>query len=259
MTILPGLLLAAAAAAPAKAPAPLRLQRVVLAAPTRDALHITLHAPALASPLVAGMAAQRLTLGAAKVPLPGAVDVTATGGETRAEFDVALATVPETVMAVDPNRAPVLWEGLAAGGAVVLAIGGTVDLGDPGESELPVRELYRTFVTLTDFTVTPGLAAVNVHCLVGLYNPFSFEVAATRIALKVTAGDATVLAVERPGFRLRARQRSDVLVDQDVPFADAAAGAAAFLRGEAAEMRGGVTLRTPQGDRVVPLQMRVQR
>ena len=262
MPILLSLIIAAGGAVavpPAKAPTALRLERVTVAVRTRDLLRVTLHAPAQKVPLSSGMASQRLTLGAARIPLADTVDVTVGGGETRAEFDVRLADVPEAVMSMDPNRAPVLWEGLGAGGAAVLAIGGTVDLGDPGEVEVPVRDVYREYVTLTDFTVNPGLAAVNVHGLLGLYNPFAFEVAASKIELKVTAGESTVLAIERPGFRLRARQRSDVLIDQDVPFAEAAAGVAAFLKGEPATVRGVLTLRTPQGDRVIPLQLRVQR
>ncbi len=262
MPILLSLIIAAGgavAAPPANAPAALRLERVNVAVRTRDLLRVTLHAPARKAPLSSGMASQRLTLGAARVPLADAVDVTLDGGETRAEFDVRLADVPEAVMAIDPNRAPVLWEGVTSGGSVVLAIAGTVDLGDPGEVEVPVRDVYREYVTLTDFAVDPGLAAVSVRGLLGLYNPFAFEVAASRIELKVMAGESTVLAIERPGFRLRARQRSDVLIDQDVPFADAAAGVAAYLKGEPATVRGALTLRTPQGDRVIPLQLRVQR
>jgi hypothetical protein len=262
MPIVASLLLALVGAVvppPAKTLGPLRLERVTVALRTRDVLDITLHAPSPAARPASGMTAQRLTFGAARIPLAGAVDATVGAGETRVDFDVRLADVPEGVLAVDPNRAPVLWEGLGPGGAVVLAVGGTVDLGDPGEVEVPVTELYRAYVTLTDFTVNPGLSAVNVHGLLGLYNPFAFEIAASRIELRVTAGPATVLEVQRPGFRLRARQRSDVLVDQDVPFADAAAGVAAFLKGEPAVAQGALVLRTPQGDRSVPLQLRVER
>ena len=111
-------------------------------------------------------------------------------------------------------------------------------------------------MTLADFTVVPGLAAVTVRGLLGLYNPFAFEVAATRIELTVTAGAYTVLAMQRPGFRLRPGQRSDLLLDQDVPLADAAGGMAAVMKGEPAMLRGELTLRTPQGDRVIPLQLR---
>ena len=260
MPIVPILLLVAAGAAPPPPSTPvLRLQRMTVAVRTSDLLHVTLHAPEPPGPPASGITTQRLTVGEASIPLADAADVTVGGGETRVDFDVRLTVVPEGVLAVDPNRAPVRWEGIGAGGAVVLAIGGTLDLGDPGEVEVPTRDLYHAYVTLTDFTVNPGLAAVNVHGLLGLYNPFAFEVTATKIELKVTAGEATVLTMERPGFRLRARQRSDVLIDQDVPFAEAAAGMAAFLKGEPATARGALTLRTLQGDRIIPLQLRVQR
>lgn len=255
MPILCAVMMTAAAhlAAPASV-APLRLERVTVALPSRELLRVTLTAPATKP--AAGMVAQRLTLGGVRIPVATAVDVTAAGGETRADFDVQLAGVPESVLGLDPNRVPLLWEGLDGAGAPVLAIGATVDLGDPGEVQLPVAGLYRQFATFTDFTVTPGLAAVNVRGLLGLYNPFSFDVVATRIELAVTVGPQAVLTAKRPGFRLRAGQRSDVLVDQDVPLADAAGGVAAFLRGEPALLEGTLVLRTPQGERAVPLHMR---
>ncbi|MGD1147068.1 MAG: hypothetical protein ABR961_03845 [Thermoanaerobaculaceae bacterium] len=262
MPIVLSLLLTAAGALappPARTAAPLRLQRLTVAVRTRDLLHVTLHAPESPGAPASGMSAQRLTLGAARIPLAEAVDVTFGGGETRTDFDVRLAEVTADVLAVDPNRAPVLWEGVGAGGAVVLAMGGTLDFGDPGEVEVSLKDLYRAYVTLTDFTVMPGLAAVTVRGLLGLYNPFGFEVAATKIELKVTAGATTVLTVQRPGFRLRAQQQSDVLLDQDVPLADAAEGVAAFMKGEPAMLQGALVLRTPQGDRVIPLHMSVAR
>ncbi|MBZ5587110.1 MAG: hypothetical protein LAO05_00960 [Acidobacteriia bacterium] len=262
MPIVAGLLLAAAGvvAPPAvKTAAPLRLQGVTVAVRSRDVLHVTLRAPAPPGPPASGMNAQRLTLGAAQIPLPEAVDVTIGGGESRADFDVRLADVPEDVLTVDPNRAPVAWEGVGPGGTAVLAMAGTLDFGDPGEVEVPIKDVYRAYVTFTDFTINPGLSAVNVHGLLGLYNPFGFEVAATKIELKVTAGTHTVIAMQRPGFKLRPRQRSDVLLDQDVPFADAAGGMAAFLKGEPAMVEGELVLRTPHGDRVIPLQLRAQR
>ncbi len=261
MTVGPTLLLVAAAAAarPASAPAPLRLARVSLAVETRDVLRATLHAAAAPAPPASGLVSQRLTLGGVRIPLAGAPDVTLGGGETRADLEIRLADDPDGVLALDPNRLPVAWEGVGRDGAVELAVAGTVDLGDPGETEVPVRDLYQAYVTLSDFAVTPGLAAVNVHGLLGLYNPFAFEVAATRIELKVTAGPHTVLAMQRGGFKLRPRQRGDVLIDQDVPLAEAAGGVAAFLGGQPALLEGAVVLRTPLGDRPVPLRMSVAR
>ncbi len=243
------------AVAPPSVAAPLRLERVTVSLPSRDVLRVKLSAPPPAT-LAAGMSAQRLTLGGVRIPLATPVDVTVAGGETRADFDVRLADVPEGVLGFDPNRVPLLWEGLDGAGAAVLAIGATVDLGDPGEVQLPVADVYHAYATLTDFTVTPGLSAVNVHGLLGLFNPFSFDVVATRIELTVKVGTQTVLTTTRPGFRLRAGQRSDVLVDQDVPLADAAGGVGAFLRGEPAVLEGTLVLRTPQGVRAVPLHMR---
>ena len=253
------LLAAAVAAAAHPAPAPLRLERVALAVRTRDVLHVTLRAAAPAAPPASGLVSQRLAVGDVRVPLPGTPDVTVASGETRADFEVRLADVPDGILALDPNRAPVVWEGIGRDGAVVLALAGTVDLGDPGETEVPAKDLYRTYASFTDFTVNPGLAAVNVHGLLGLYNPFSFEVAATRIELKVTAGAHTVLAMQRGGFKLRPGQRSDVLIDQDVPLADAAGGLGAFLKGDPAVLEGTLVLRTPRGDRPVPLRMSVAR
>jgi hypothetical protein len=236
--------------------APLRLAHLSVALPSRELLRVTLTAPAPAAQLATGMNSQRLTLGGVRIPLATPVDVTVAGGQTRADFDVRLAGVPEGVLGLDPNHVPLLWEGLDGAGAPVLAVGGTVDFGDPGDVHLPVADLYHAYATLTGFTVTPGLAAVNVHGLLGLFNPFSFDVVVTRVELAVTAGTQMVLATRRPGFRLRAGQRSDVLVDQDVPLADAAGGVAAFLRGESAVLEGTLILRTPQGERAVPLHMR---
>ena len=257
MPILTLVLIAAthAAARPA-APAPLRLERVTVALPSREVLRVTLTGPAPAGALAAGMSAQRLSLAGVRIPLATPVDVTVEGGRTRADFDVRLADVPEGILALDPNRVPLLWEGLDRAGAPVLAVGGTVDLGDPGEVQLPLADLTRAYTSVSDFTVTPGLSAVSVHALVGLFNPFSFDVVATRVELAVVVGSQPVLEVRRPGFRLRAGKRSDVLVDQDVPLADAAGGVGAFLKGEPAVLDGTLVLRTPNGERAVPLHMR---
>ncbi len=254
MPIIHTLILAAVAHAAAN-PAPLRVQRITVTVPDPDLVRVTLHAPP--SPGVqSGLAGQRLRLGEVSVQIASAVDVTVGSGETRIDFDVKLNLVPEAVLGLDPNRMPVLWEGLGAGGAPVLAVGGTVDLGDPGETELPLTGLYRAYARLSDLKLTPSLTAVSVHALLSLYNPFGFEVVATGIEYRLTVGSQTILSGKRPGFRLRAGRRSDVLIEQDVPLGDAAGGAAAFLRGEAAQLDGTLTLRTPQGDRPIPLQLR---
>lgn len=255
MPIVHALILAAAAHAATPTPAPLRVQRVTVEVPNRDLLRVTLHAAA-SQGLRSGLSGQRLRLGEASVPLATPADVTVGSGETRIDFDVKLNSVPEAVLGLDPNRMPVLWEGLDAGNAPVLSARGTIDLGDPGEVELPLAGLYRAYARLSDLKVTPSLSAVSVHALLSLYNPFGFDVVAVGLEYRLTVGSQTVLSARRPGFRLRAGQRSDVLIEQDVPFGDAAGGAAAFLRGEPAMLEGTLTVRTPQGERPIPLQMR---
>ena len=254
MPIVHALILAAAAHAATPGAAPLRVQRISVAVPDPDLLRVTLHA-APSPGVQSGLAGQRLRLGEAPVPLESAVDVTVGGGETRIDFEVKLRTVPEAVLGLDPNRMPVLWEGLSAGGAPVLAAGGTIDLGDPGEVELPLAGLYRAYARLSDVKLTPSLAAVSVHALLSLYNPFGFDVVATGLEYRLVVGSQTVLSATRPGFRLRAGQRSDVLIEQDVPFGDVAGGAAAFMRGEPAVLEGTLTVRTPQGERAIPLHL----
>ncbi len=254
------LALAAAPAAPSgPAPAPLRLQHVVVRLPDRELVHVTLHAAAPDHKLAAGLAAQRLALGAARVPLSAPADVTVDSTETRADFDLRLRDVPEAVLAEDPNRMPVRWEGLDGNGAVVLAVAGTVDLGDRGDVEVPLADLYRAYATLSDFTVTPGLAAVTVHGLLGLFNPFAFDVVVAGVELHVKVGSQAILDAKRPGFRLRAGQSSDVLIEQDVPLGDVAGGMTALLRGEPAVLEGVIVLRTPKGDRPIPIELRAAR
>jgi len=249
------LLLAAAAQAVTSSSPPLAVQRISVAVPDPDRVQVTVHA-ARGPGVRAGLAGQRLRLGAVPVPLDSPVDVTVAGDETQIDFEVKLRTVPEAVLALDPNRMPVLWEGFGSGGAPVLAAGGTIDLGDPGEVELPLAGLYRAYARLSDVKLTPSLAAVSVHALLSLYNPFGFDVVATGLEYRLVVGSQSVLSAKRPGFRLRAGQRSDVLIEQDVPFGDVAGGAAAFLRGEPAVLEGTLTVRTPQGERAIPLQLR---
>jgi len=249
------LLLAAAAQAATSSSPPLAVQRISVAVPDPDRVQVTVHA-ARSPGVRADLAGQRLRLGAVPVPLDSPVDVTVGGGETQIDFEVKLRTVPEAVLGLDPNRMPVLWEGFGSGGAPVLAAGGTIDLGDPGEVELPLAGLYRAYARLSDVKLTPSLAAVSVHALLSLYNPFGFDVVATGLEYRLVVGSQAVLSAKRPGFRLRAGRRSDVLIEQDVPFGDVAGGAAAFLRGEPALLEGTLTVRTPQGERAIPLQLR---
>jgi hypothetical protein len=209
--------------------------------------------------VASGLAGQRLRLGDAVVPLATPVDVTVGEGETRVDFDVRLREVPDSVLGLDPNRVPVLWEGLDAAAAPVVVVSGTVDFGDPGEVELPLAALYRVYARLSDLSITPSLSAVSVRALISIYNPFGFDVVATGLQYRLTVGNQSVLAGKQPGFRLRAGRRSDVLVEQDVPLADAMGGAAEFVHGAPAQLEGTLTIRTPTGERIVPLLLQAQR
>jgi hypothetical protein len=253
--IIQAMVVAAAAHALLVSPAPARLQRVTVEIPDRDVLRVTLHA-APTRAMRSGLTGQKLRLGDVPVPLATPVDVTVGGGETRVDFDVKLRAVPEAVLALDPNRMAVLWEGLDAGGASVLAVGGTVDLGDPGEVELPLIGLYRAYARLSDLRLTPSFSALSVHALLSLYNPFGFEVVATGIEYRLAVGNQTVLAGKRPGFRLRGGQHSDLLIEQDLSLSEAVGGAAAFAHGAPAQLQGTLTIRTPQGERPIPLLLR---
>jgi len=255
VTVTALVLLVASAAVPVPPVTPVRLQRIALALPDRDVVRVTLHAAAAAGPVRVGLAGQRLLLGDGPVPLETPADVTLAGGETRVDFDVKLRSVPEKVLALDQHRMPVLWEGVDARGVPVLAVGGTVDLGDPGEVELAATKVYDAYAHISDGRVTPSLAAVGVHALLSLYNPLGFDVVATGLEYRLAVGAQQVLAAKRPGFKLRAGQRSDVLIEQDVPFGDVAGGVAAFLNGEAAQFDGSLVIRTPDGERVIPLHL----
>ena len=258
MMLVYALVLIAAARAAAPGPTPVRLQRVTIEVPDRDLVRVTLHAAA--GPAIrTGFVGQRLRLGDSAVPLATPVDVTVGEGETRVDFDLKLRQAPEAILAIDPNRVPVLWEGLDGAAAPVLAVGGTVDLGDSGEVNLPLAALYRAYARLSDLSITPSLTAVSVRALISLYNPFGFDVVATGFAYRLTVGGQSVLAGKQPGFRLRAGQHSDVLVEQDLPLADAMGGAAAFVHGAPAQLEGTLTIRTPTGERIVPLLLQAQR
>src|SRR4030042_2700195 len=80
------LLLAAAAQAATSSSPPLAVQRISVAVPDPDRVQVTVHAAP--SPGVrAGLAGQRLRLGAGPVPLASPVDVTVGGGEKHSDFE----------------------------------------------------------------------------------------------------------------------------------------------------------------------------
>ena len=254
--LLAALVLAAAAPAPKATATPnpvveIPLKRVVVAFPTPDEAVVTLHGDGreLAVP---ELGSQRLKLGDVDVPLPAAPDVKVTPGGSSATFKVVLKTVPEGVLALDPYATRVRWEALGAKGKPVLAVRGTVNMADKNQVELPTDDLTSHYARLDDYTATPSGLTVGVRLLLSLYNPFAFEVVATGLEYRLEVGGNEVIAAQRPGFRLRPEQRSDVLVEQDVPLADLASSLASLLARKPATFSGVLKLQTPKGERHIP-------
>jgi hypothetical protein len=242
--------------AKAAEPPTTRLIKVSLDLPSPEVVRVTLHGAPLPGGVPSGVASQRVTLGGdVAIPIEGAVALVGDAASTNASFDLRLREVPERVLSLDPNRLAVRWEGLDAKGTAVVAVAGTPDLGDPGDAELPLRKLYDAYARLAQVDVTPGLTSVHVRSSLSLLNPLGFDIAVVRAVATLRVGTQTVLTVQRPGFRLRAGQRSEVPIEQDVALADMAGGMAGLLRGDPAGLDGTLVIHTAQGDREVPLHL----
>jgi len=165
--------------------------------------------------------------------------------------------VPEAVLGVPIEVLPVRWEGRDARGEVVLSIMGELNPNDANRLALPVDKLMDSYAHLADVSVTPGLSEVVFRGLVSLYNPFAFDVVATRLTYRITVGTEEVMAGARPGFRLRAATASDVLIEQGAPLANVAAGVLGAVVGrQPVRLDGTIGIRGPQGDRAIPLRLR---
>jgi hypothetical protein len=237
----------------AAAPSPLPLQRVVVTLPSREVVRFVLYAPPVAGDLAKAIVGQRVSVGAVEIPVATSVRVEGTATQTVTTFEVKLADVPAAVLGVDPATVAARWEGLDAGKRIVAAIDGTLDMDDRNRLEVPTKAFYDAFVRVGDLFATPGSGGVTVHALVSLYNPFSFEVVATSFEYHLAVGSQKVLEGKHPGLRLRPRQSSDVLIEQDVALSDLAGGLGEVLRRRQPTMTGALVIRTPSGDRLVPL------
>ena len=249
--LLAALVLTAAPVAPVTE---LRLRRAELGLPSADRAAVVLHgeghgpAPALA--------AQRFRLGDTTVPVDGVPDLAMTPSTSTVRLAVDLARVPDGVLDLNPYAVPVHWEGLDAKGKPVLVLAGILNLADQGQVELPARQMVELYASLADYSATPQGLQVHVRVLLNLTNPFSFEITATGLRYRLRVGDTEILASSRPGFRLRPRGRSDVLIEQDVPLAQLAGGVAALLARQPATLDGVMSIRTPRGERHIPLELR---
>jgi hypothetical protein len=230
----------------------LHVSKATVALPGPDEAVITLHAQGREGEPRA-ISRQGLRLGDVKVSLPTAPEVQVTPGGSMVTFHVLLRTLPEDVLALDPYAIPVRWEGQDAKGKPVVVLTGSLNLADRGQVELPMEDLTRHYARLADYSATPNGLNVAVRALLNLYNPFGFEVVATGLKFRLEVGGQEVLASQRPGFRLRATQHSDVLVEQDVPLAQLASSLAAFMAHKPATLNGVLGIRTPKGEREIPI------
>lgn len=239
---------------PAAAPTPLPIRQVRIDLPSRERAAVTLIVPAPRGPMPP-LAAQTLATGGVVIPLRGAPVVTGEAGEARVSLEVNLSDAPEAILGLDANRLPVRWEGLDARGKPVLVATGLVDLGDREQVEVPIRRVQDLYTKVGRLTMAPGPGGLSVRVLLGMHNPFAFDVVVKGLAFQLAVDGNAIMSGARPGFRLRGMQSSDVLIEQDVPLVDLAGGAAAVLGGATAELTGHLTVRTPNGDRYIPLQV----
>lgn len=241
------------AAAVQMLPVPLRLQRVVLDLPTRDQAVVVLHGEGRDGVRMPVLKGQRLRVGDLAIPVSSPPDATVAAPASRVAVTVTLRQVGEGILDIDPSAVPVRWEGLDEKGRVVLSLAGVIDLADRAQAELPAEKLQEHFARLVDYSVVPTGLLVHVRVLLGVYNPFAFDVVATGLDYRLEIGGAPVLDSHRDGFRLRAAQRTEVLVEQTLPLLDLASGVTAFLAGRPATFTGVLGLRTPKGERGIPI------
>lgn len=248
--LLAAVIVAAAVQAP---PVTLRLQRAVLDLPTRDQAVVVLHGEGRGGVRAPVLKSQRLRVGELTIPVSSPPDATVAASGSRVSATVALRQVGEGIRDIDPSAVLVRWEGLDGKGRVVLSLAGVIDLADRAQAELPAEKLREHYARLADYSVVPTGLLVHVRVLLGVYNPFAFEVVATGLDYRLEIGAVPVMDSHRGGFRLRAAQRTDVLVEQTLPLLDLASGVTAFLAGRPATFTGVLGLRTPKGERGIPI------
>jgi hypothetical protein len=255
--LVPMMLLAALLAPPAEGTPPalspaVPMQATTIENPTADLARVTVIArSAKTAPTAATR--QRLVLGDVEIPLAAAPRLTCDAMLCKTVFDLELARVPEGILALEPSALPLRWEALGADGRPVIAIADTVNLWDRDKVSVSIDRLNQLYSEVTDLALAPRGLSIDARLLIRLYNPFSFDIVATGISYKLTIGGNVVLESRRAGFRLRSRQRSDVRLDEEVGLGQAAAGLAAFLRSDPAVLDGFIVIRTPKGDKSLPL------
>jgi hypothetical protein len=231
----------------------LALERVVIESPSADQAQIMLSASVAPAAVVSTLTAHRLLLGDAVIPLDQSPTLACDAKGCQARATVTLRNVPEAILELDPARVPVRWEGLA-GKRVALVISGDVALADRNQVQFPVERMQTLYGKLVSYSLTPHGTTLAVKALLSLYNPFAFEVTVTSLKVKLAVGSYTVVDSTRPGFRLRPQKSGDVLVEEEVGLGEMAGALTAFLGGAPATLDGKVVIRTPRGERGIPLQ-----
>lgn len=252
----PAALLAIALAAAAHAAGPPRaasLNTVKLAFPDRDTALVTLIAtPSVPLP-TSEFAEHRLTIGSIAIPLRSPATLDGGNIQARISFAVKLADVPEAVLDLPFEQVPVRWFGLDRTGAATVVVAGIMDVRDRSMVEVKDDDLRRNFGRLGPVDVNPSLGALGVRVLLSVFNPFRFDLVATKLTYKLTVGGQPLLDGTHAGVRLRAGQNSDVMLEESVTLTDAASAAAGLMRQAAVELAGTLTLRTPEGEREFPI------
>jgi hypothetical protein len=232
----------------------LALERVVIESPSADEARIVLSALAPGRVDVSALTSHRLLLGDAVIPLGGPPSLTCDARGCQARASITLRAVPEAILNLDPAHVPVRWEAYA-GSRLAAVVTGGVALGDRNQVQLPIERMQELYSQLVSYSLSPHGTTVAVKALLSLYNPFSFEVTVVGMKVKLAVGSYTVVDSSRPGFRLRPQKRNDVLVEEEVGLGDMAGAVTAYLTGAPAALDGFVVIRTPRGDRGIPLQL----
>lgn len=229
------------------------LQRAVVQVPEPRRLKLALLATPLSEGASRAFTRGRLLLAGQEIPLASPGVATDQPGNTVVHLEIDLAAVPESVLALPADTLTVRWEGVTDGGRTVVTVAGSLDPSNRSQLTVPQDDLYPLYARLDNPSVTPTGLTLAFRGLANIFNPFSFEVVVKGLDYRVMVGGDEVMAAQRPGFRLRPGQRSDVLLEAEVSLASAALAAAAVLRGATVEVIGQLRLATPGGDRLVPI------
>lgn len=220
----------------------------------RDTLRLVLFSEEIPEDLAARVSGQLLVVGTVPLPTaPGPV-VARDEGIGTVTLDVVVPSLPAAVLELPSDEVPIRWQGLDGRGRVVVDVRGKATLGEGGNAVAAESPAARDLARLADHAVRLRGLGLAVRVLIRLHNPMGFEVTVARLQYVVSVAGIPLVSGERPGFRLRPLKDGDVLIEAEVPLTDLAAGvAAAVLQRMPVRLDGVIWLRTPSGDRALPL------